>query len=267
MTTLRSARLELHYAARLLASTAHAMIRHEEDDSHSALTLDNGGAYLETQLLNTKGLTLCLALRELRLEWRRGAHVLEGAALAGLRMDDGYRWLNETRPPDAPLIVEREFPDFPDHPLAATGTFSTHGDTARTQLAGEFGAADAALHALLESESGASARYVWPHHFDLGALLTEPGEGRMVGLGFSPGDSSYDEPYYYVSPYPQPESGQLPAWKGAGHWHTDGFTSVILTATERDAASPERDTATGTANGRVSSFLSNALATARSLIA
>ena len=46
---------------------------------------------------------------------------------------------------------------------------------------------------------------VWPHHFDLGALLKLTAEkpDHMLGLGLSPGDTGIDMPYFYCSPYPQ----------------------------------------------------------------
>lgn len=49
---------------------------------------------------------------------------------------------------------------------------------------------------------------------------------RSVGVGLSPGDSGYPEPYVYVTPWPYP-TGELPAlpW---GHWHTEGWTGAVL---------------------------------------
>ncbi len=47
----------------------------------------------------------------------------------------------------------------------------------------------------------------------------------------SPGDESYGEPYFYVSPWPYPQQGVLPGLKGNGFWHTAGFTAAVLTAT------------------------------------
>ena len=57
-------------------------------------------------------------------------------------------------------------------------------------------------------EPAMSDARIWPHHFDLGALLPI-GDGRAIGLGLSPGDGAYDEPYFYTSPYPVPPSDQL----------------------------------------------------------
>ena len=50
-----------------------------------------------------------------------------------------------------------------------------------------------------------------------------------MGVGFSPGDHYYDEPYFYVSLYPAPPATTLPALS-FGHWHSHDFTSGIATA-------------------------------------
>src|SRR5262249_62389310 len=49
----------------------------------------------------------------------------------------------------------------------------------------------------------------WPHHLDLDTLVTVA-PGRTTGVGFEPGDESYDEPYFYVSVYPAPDLAPLP---------------------------------------------------------
>jgi hypothetical protein len=45
------------------------------------------------------------------------------------------------------------------------------------------------------------------HHFDLATLTTLPARNAdatgYVGVGLSPGDEYYDEPYFYVSVYPE----------------------------------------------------------------
>jgi hypothetical protein len=61
--------------------------------------------------------------------------------------------------------------------------------------------------------------------------------GRHVGraslraaLVFSPGDGSYDQPYFYVTPWPYPSTDALPLLPAGVHWHTEGWTGAVLTA-------------------------------------
>jgi hypothetical protein len=76
----------------------------------------------------------------------------------------------------------------------------------------------------------------WPHHFDLATLISldeGAGEhGRSVNAGLSPGDEHYDEPYYYVTPYPRPNAAALPPLPKLGHWHTRDFTAAIAPASQ-----------------------------------
>jgi hypothetical protein len=56
-----------------------------------------------------------------------------------------------------------------------------------------------------------------------------------IGVGMTPGDGNYAEPYWYVSPWPYPTSPQLPDLP-AGAWHTEGWTGAVLTGTDVVAA-------------------------------
>jgi hypothetical protein len=102
------------------------------------------------------------------------------------------------------------------------------------QIAVWFANADAALGTARERiiACGLDAPPVrcWPHHFDLDTLVTVA-PGRTTGVGFEPGDDSYDEPYFYVSLYPAPDTGSLPALPPIGHWHTKNFTAAVAPAT------------------------------------
>jgi len=51
---------------------------------------------------------------------------------------------------------------------------------------------------------------------------------RSIGIGLSPGDGSYAEPYFYISPWPYPSQPDLPAVMAPAFWHREDFTAVIL---------------------------------------
>jgi hypothetical protein len=50
-------------------------------------------------------------------------------------------------------------------------------------------------------------------------------------VGLSPGDSSYAEPYFYVTPWPYPESPALPQLPAGAAWHRTGWFGAVLTGT------------------------------------
>jgi hypothetical protein len=85
----------------------------------------------------------------------------------------------------------------------------------------------------------------WPHHFDLATLTSFPTRGTdvtgYVGAGLSPGDEYYDEPYFYVSVYPKPDSASLPRLPTLGHWHTYEFTAAVAPAHQIVAANNQED--------------------------
>jgi hypothetical protein len=97
----------------------------------------------------------------------------------------------------------------------------------------------------------------WPRHFDIAirvALEKGPAESvrkghaetareghaeiareghaasaRSIGIGVSPGDSYYAQPYLYVSPYPKPDTDNLPPLPPGGRWHTKDFFGAVAT--------------------------------------
>jgi hypothetical protein len=81
---------------------------------------------------------------------------------------------------------------------------------------------------------------LWAHHFDLALLwfsgrlvegvdpADEENADEQVNFGFSVGDESTPEPYFYITAYPNPaglESVQLP--DGAS-WHNEGWNGALL---------------------------------------
>jgi hypothetical protein len=58
-------------------------------------------------------------------------------------------------------------------------------------------------------------------------------EARSIGIGLSPGDGEYDEPYFYISPWPTPDIQKriLPDVP-AGKWHTEGWVGALLLASD-----------------------------------
>lgn len=98
-----------------------------------------------------------------------------------------------------------------------------------------FSNANAVLKALAANLEGASDVKCWPHHFDIATLITLTDTGdtetsSSIGVGLSPGDESYQEPYFYITPWPYPDLKitRLPKLS-VGHWHTEGFVAAILT--------------------------------------
>ncbi len=85
----------------------------------------------------------------------------------------------------------------------------------------------------------------------------ESESGRTIGVGLSPGDNSYDEPYFYVTPWPYPKGKDFPPLP-AGHWHMEFWTGAVLTASELAGAEDPK--------ARVLDFLVGAVAGCQELL-
>ncbi|MEM6792564.1 MAG: hypothetical protein AAF725_01160 [Acidobacteriota bacterium] len=252
---LAPARLEIHHAAQLVAiAFARPLLPAQDDDRHTALTwLDIPGLWVSGKVPGSGGLRAGLRPAELVLTLG-GKDDPAGAQLEleGRGLEEALAWLRE-RLVEHELEAERAQLDphyeLPDHPLASRGAAFSHELAAeRAELAAYFGATAVLLAELTRENAGASPILTWPHHLDIATLIPagESADGRpqSLGVGLSPGDGSYDEPYLYVSPWPFPEAAD-PAPLAVGRWHREGFHSAVLTATElldgEDAESRARD--------------------------
>ena len=116
-----------------------------------------------------------------------------------------------------------------------------------------FGFANAHLAEAASAHGVSISVPCWPDHFDLAVAVMidgAPAAGAQVTLGFSPGDGSIDEPYFYITPWPVPVDGVagVPAPAG-GRWHVEGWTGLALPASAILVA-PDADSATAAFLGR-----------------
>jgi hypothetical protein len=237
---LREARLQAHHAVQWLARAARAFVPPQPDDGHTSLAWDDALDGFATHPL--KGdLRLGLRLADLTL-LLDGANGLQSFPLHGRTDADARRWLGERLPAyglDAGGLDAKAPYEIPDHALARGGAYGAGGlADALGELAAWFanahGELDRIREQMLARGLAASPVRCWPHHFDVATLtLLEGGDAehaRSVNAGLSPGDEHYDEPYFYVSPYPYSEPAKLPPLPALGHWHVRGFTAAIAPA-------------------------------------
>jgi hypothetical protein len=163
-----------------------------------------------------------------------GLSELGSLALDGKTMQQGLEWLGSEL---AATQLQGLDYDMPHHPIQDGATFRWGQPDAFNELALWFNNAARVLRDLDLGDVRC-----WPHHFDLASLITL-GDGKSIGVGMSPGDTSYDEPYWYVAPWPRPDTADLPELP-MGHWHSEGFVAAILTGTaitEEDEPARQRE--------------------------
>jgi hypothetical protein len=231
---LAAARLQAHHATQWLARTARAYVPARPDDSHTSLGWDDAfGGFVSHSLPDGARLGVRFADLSLALIEGDATSPHDMFPLAGRCDPDACAWLMGhagMRNLD-PGALEAPLPY--TLPERSNGGAYTVDAEPLGQLAVWFSNANAVLGAVRGeiAARGLAAPPVrcWPHHFDLDTLVTVA-PGRTSGVGFEPGDDYYDEPYFYVSIYPAPDVGRLPALPPIGHWHTKNFTAAIAPA-------------------------------------
>jgi len=235
-TTLSAARTLAHRAAQWPSRAARANLKPAPDDSHSALGWDADKAALLTQPL-AGGVQVGLRVGVLELIVTQATGT-EACSLTGTSDADAGRWL------DGKLAAAGLEPaSLARLPYKLPATLFARPAEAAPRLAALNGWFAAGAELLEEVRAtyqrhkpGPSPVRCWPHHFDLATLVTlehgDPARARSIGVGISPGDEYYAQPYLYVSPYPRPNSDRLPSLPPGGRWHTRDFFGAVATATD-----------------------------------
>jgi len=266
-------RLMLHHAAQLVTAPGRSLLDPRPDDSQTAFEWREDLQALVGEVvpgespwraaLRPADLTL-LVLDEAK-------DSAEALLLAGRNLEAGFAWLRERareRGADAARL-SREVPyRIPSHPVAKGAAFPPAPLPEFAELARFYSNASRLFDALAPGVAGLSAVRCWPHHFDLGAIVTlEPDRGDdspTLGFGLSPGDDAVAEPYWYVNlwPRPEPRPDPLPELVEGARWNTLGWLGAVLTGTALVAA------AGGAAEqeAKAGDYLNGALAAARTVL-
>ena len=269
---LAGARIQAHWAAQVLSAAGETLLPHVPDTSHTAMSWDAARAALVgREIPGPAPCRFALRVADLTLLLRDpGGGTLDAFALAGRTLQEGYAWLARAvgarlgSPLDGPL--SRASWDLPAHPVADGRPFAA-APAETTELARWFANAALALGRLASATAGASPVRCWPHHFDLATLVVlRPGsdseDAHTIGVGFSPGDAYYAEPYWYVTPYPHAEEPELPALAGGGAWHTQDFLGAVLPGSRLVSAG-----GADAQERRTREFLDSAVRACRALVA
>jgi hypothetical protein len=212
---LSEARLQAHYAVQWLARAARAYVPPQPDDEHTNLGWDGALGGFTTHPLKD-GAWLSLKITDLTLHVGEGSTHAQSFSLDGRSDAQTRQWLSEqvgARGFDADALDAPSPYEMAAHAVSQGAAYGPAGLTdALTELAAWFGNAALSLGSIQRQMIGrklaASPVRCWPHHFDIATLTALParnaGATGYVGAGLSPGDEYYEEPYFYVSVYPEP---------------------------------------------------------------
>ena len=266
--SLTESRLQLHYAIQFAAAVGNFLTEFKPDTSHASLTWNSElNLFVSGIVATEKPFQVALepvSLTSIILD-TQGKKLAE-FSLGKKTMEQGMNWLKReisSLGADGEKLTFVSYPDdFPDHPLARGTPFNETQEVQRQELTAYYANTNLLLQEIVSTTEGASPIRIWPHHFDLATLIslpyTQKGEAMSIGVGLSPGDSSYDQPYWYVTPWPYPDPANLPELDGGGSWHTQDWVGAILTASQLSQGDEQQ--------AQVKAFLQSAVKASLSLL-
>ena len=242
---LTLARLLCHEASQWPSKAARANLTALADDSHSALQWSAEHSAVVSQALDPSGAAqLGFSFADRALVWITNAGVGARLELAGQSNADIGDWVDATLA-DAGLAAATNAAV--PYVLEPVDFGALDGAAQAIAVLGAwYREADAALESVVARFNDVAVNDVavrcWPHHFDIATLFAleagDPETARSIGVGLSPGDGIYAQPYLYCTPWPVPT--ELGAAPGKTTWHTEGFTSLVCPA---DRVGPADDIA------------------------
>ncbi|WP_282608834.1 hypothetical protein [Pelagibius sp. Alg239-R121] len=243
-TELCSARAIAHKAVQLATKAARANLDPAPDDSHSNLGWDPvSKQFLSQPMSNNKGTWYVgVSLSPLNISILHNAVAVETLSLDNVEYEQALKWLDAqlNNAGLTPASTGKIPYKLPDEAAEVTVFHASREGAALRALAAWFDLANDVLtnFAIANDalQPGPSPVRCWPHHFDIATYVgLESGDfetARGVGVGLSPGDESYAQPYFYINPWPHPAKEDLPQLPLPGHWHTESFVGAIATGEE-----------------------------------
>ncbi|MCB9058460.1 MAG: hypothetical protein H6627_07825 [Calditrichae bacterium] len=240
MKRLKDARLQIHQAAQLIASTAISFIPKKEDDSHTNMEwIHDLSAFAGKEFGDRKKFKLALRPADMcYLFLNQNGQILDELKLDNKTGQQAVLWLKEKFNQNdldfSPFTLSRHY-EIPETEQADGKKYHLFNVSVFSELSAQFANAEILLQKLSSNFENSSPIRCWPHHFDHAMMISidsKSDPAKSIGVGFSPGDDNYQQPYYYVYPWPYPDVNTLAKYKlpEGTHWHTEGFISAIVTS-------------------------------------
>jgi hypothetical protein len=240
---LVTAREQLHHAVQLIAAAGKYLIPERSDDSHTSLHWNEVKKAFEGETIGEQqafhvGLRpadLTLYIRD-KVDNKSSDFILKDNTI-----DLAFTWMKgmiEKKDVNISELSLKMHYDIPSNPVSEGEKFKFENSDHFSEIGRYFANANQILLAIKNIIPEAAHIRCWPHHFDIATLITinkdnTAEEARSIGIGFTPGDGGYTEPYFYITPWPYPDLQKitLPTLS-AGNWHSEGWVGGVLKASE-----------------------------------
>lgn len=235
---LSAAILSLHHVVQGIASTAEAILPHQDDDSHTNLGWNPSLQALVSHSFDDK-CQLGLLYPSFSLGLIIDDQVHTSLSLSGKTRAAVYDWIHSNLADlgfETKAIQPMTRYEIPPHPVTAGAIFNSPSGIILEELAIRRNNAHALFVDIAPEYPYASDIRTWPHHFDTGLYIPirkndAQEDLNSIGLGMAIPDSSVNDMYFYVnhwskSPVKMPP--QLPELNGKGYWVNQNWTGAVL---------------------------------------
>lgn len=234
---LLTTREQLHHAVQLIAAAGKYLIPERPDDSHTSMNWNEENQTFEGETISGNE-PVVVGIRPFDFTLYIGNNDF---SLMDKTKDQAFSWMADQLSGfgiDVSNLSMKMHYEIPSEAFQEGEPFRISNADSLKEISRYYANANRLLQIVRNDLEGASQVRCWPHHFDIASLFTidtdKPAEeARSIGFGFSPGDDSYKEPYFYITPWPYPDLKDiaLPDLK-AGKWRTTGWFGVVLEASD-----------------------------------
>ncbi|MEM7549115.1 MAG: DUF5996 family protein [Bacteroidota bacterium] len=230
----------LHQAVQLIALVARHIRPRVEDDHYANLNWSPDRSAMLGNILELEGhnYRAGMQLSTLKIFILKDNNEVDHFSLIGKTYEEAFEILKEkwSRAGFDTGRFELELPyEIPTYPETDGVTFKIDNPKAAEIIIKCFDTTQTLLEKFKKQHEHVDQIKCWPHHFDLATLKTFPKKYKdaSIGIGFSPGDESIKEPYFYVNCWPYPNSDSLEVKKlNYGSWNLERWVGTTLTYTQ-----------------------------------
>ena len=242
---LKAAREETHSAVQLIAMVPRHLLPADPSDSTASLIWDDARGMFTTQVVEGHRVAYEFVTQEIHIYM--GTKVVSTLETIGNTFDqvlDNLKTALNSQGLDGNKL-KKELPyELPESVMQKGEPFVKQNEEALSNLKELYALTSKSFQSVFGKIPAASEIRCWPHHYDLATLVTivahdDPEEAKSIGFGFSPGDGGYDEPYFYLTPWPYPSMDSLYNLTAPAFWNMEGWTGGVLKAGDLNTANAE----------------------------